>query len=146
MTLGARVDRLCAEVSFNDAGMISDIGRTAVGQFFSVIEDGNSVAGAHHDLHVMLDEHHADAGLLNSTDHANQPAGFGSVQSGGRFIRQDKPRLANKGTRNFKQPLMAIGKASGDHIRRPQQAYEIQCFAGAIRNLPLFLSLPPCAQ
>ena len=71
-TLGARVDRLCAEVSLNDTGMISDIGRTAVGQFFSVIEDGNSIAGTHHDLHVMLNEHHADAGLLNSTDHANQ--------------------------------------------------------------------------
>ena len=91
---------------------------------------------------MVLDEHHGHAGGLDSPDQSNQSTGFRTIQTGGRFIRQDKLRLADEGTRNFKQPLMAIRKASGDHIRRPQQAHEIQCFAGAISNVPFFLSLP----
>src|SRR5450759_3760874 len=89
-TLGSRIDGLRAEIGFNDAGMIPDIGRAAVRQLFPVVENGDAVAGSHHDLYVMLDKHHGDASRLNSTDQADQPAGFRSIQAGCWFVRQNK--------------------------------------------------------
>ena len=121
--------------------MIANVGRAAVRKLLAVIEHGDAVAGAHHHFHVVLDQHDRHAGRLNAPDQADELAGFGAVQAGGRFVRQNQFRLADEGARNFEQPLMPVGQASGDHIRRRQQSHEIERLARAVRNFLFFLPL-----
>ena len=100
--------------------MIADVGRAAISQLFTVIENGNAVAGTHHHFHMVLHQHHGHAGGLDAPDQSNKLAGFRPIETRGRFVGQNQLRLANESARDFEEPLMPIRQASGHSIRGPQ--------------------------
>src|SRR5215469_12277344 len=107
---------LGAQIGFDDAGMVANVRRAAIGELLAVVEDGDAVTGAHHDFHVMLNQHDSDSGRLDTADEANQPSSLGVVQAGRRLVEQHKFRPRDKSARDFEQPLMAVGKTAGDCV------------------------------
>ena len=68
-----------------------------IGQSPSVVEDGNAVAGRHHHVHVVLDQHDCDAGGFDRADQIHEPAALDAIEAGCRFIKQQQRRgLATK--------------------------------------------------
>src|SRR5262245_18061997 len=112
--------------------MIADVGGTTVYELLTVVENGDTIASPHHQLHVVLHKHHRNTGGLNAPDKADELTGFRSVQTGSRLVRQNQFWPANKCARNFEEPLMPVGQASGDDVRQVRQSNKIECFARAI--------------
>src|SRR4029079_12964286 len=54
---GSSILPLRPEIGFDHTRMIAYVGRATAGQFLSVVEDGDAVAGSHHQLHVVLHPH-----------------------------------------------------------------------------------------
>src|SRR5262249_32189431 len=102
---GSSICPFRSEISFDHPRMISNVGRAPVCKLLAIVENGDAVAGAHHNLHVVLDEHHRHAGSLNAADKSDELTGFRSIQAGSRFVRQNKFWSANECTRNFEEPL-----------------------------------------
>ena len=47
---------ILAQVGLDDLGVALNLARAALRDFHAVVEDGDALAAAHHDLHRMLDE------------------------------------------------------------------------------------------
>jgi len=78
---------------------------------FAVIENGDSLANAHHQLHVVLDQPDAHAELVaDETDQLRQIIFLLRVHSCCRLVEQKNPGLGRQRPRDLESPLIAVGK------------------------------------
>src|SRR5919202_683901 len=49
-----------SEIGLDHTRVVLDLLRRSLGDLFAVVEHGDAVRDAHHDLHVMLDQEHGD--------------------------------------------------------------------------------------
>src|SRR5215813_2288826 len=106
------------EIGFDHPRMITNVGGASVCKLLAVIENGDAVASAHHNLHMVLHKHHRHAGSLNAADKADELTCFGSVQTGSGLVRQNQFWSANECARDFEEALMPVGQASGNDVRQ----------------------------
>src|SRR5262249_58846987 len=84
------------EIGFDHPRMITNVGGASVCKLLAVIENGDAVASAHHNLHVVLHKHHRHAGSLNAADKADEPTCLRSVQTRSGPVRQNPFWSANE--------------------------------------------------
>ena len=114
---GSSIRSFRPEIGLDDPRMIADVRGASVCELLAVVENGDAVASPHHNLHVVFHKHHRHAGSLNAADKADELTGFRSVQTGSRLVRQNQFWSANECARNFEEPLMPVGQASGNDVR-----------------------------
>src|SRR5207253_2182948 len=99
------------------------------GDGLAVIQDGNSFADAHDQLHVVFDEQNADLELV--ADEADQLHQFDlllRVHSGGRLVEQQQARLGGQRPRDLEAALIAVGQVFGLKTLFVGEAEELEKF------------------
>src|SRR5258708_31819215 len=107
---------LAAEIDADDLGIVGDGAWRAFGDLDAVIDDDDAIADAHDDAHVMLDQQHGDAALLNSLDHGNEPRPLVGVEPGGRLVEQKETRRGGEGYGDLELALLAIREGVGQGV------------------------------
>ena len=78
----------------------------------------NALAHAHHDRHVVLDEHDRDAELVaQHADLALELARFAAVHAGRGLVEQEQLRAEHQRARDLEPPLRAVRQAAR-HVAR----------------------------
>ena len=82
-----------------------------------MVEDGDPVADAHHDLHVVLDEQDREPEACSElADELGQPPGLLGVHARGRLIEEQQLRFGRQGARDLESPLIAIRQVAGERV------------------------------
>ncbi len=88
---------------------------------------------AHHQLHVVLDQHHRDAGLGHFLDQVVDLGGLGRVEPGGRLVEQQQARLGGQRAGDLEPLQRAVGHGVGigaDIARQPDETHQFCCPVG----------------
>ena len=79
----------------------------------AVVEDGDPVADAHDDPHVVLDEQDGQAELGSQpADEVGQVARLLGVHAGGRLVEQQELRTRGQRSRDLQPALVAVGQVA----------------------------------
>ena len=91
--------------------------RDSVGRPFgddaTEVEDGDAVAQAHDEAHVVFDQENAVAAIADIADFFHQFGLFRRIHAGNRLVEQQQLRFGGKGAGEFKLTLVTIGKIVG---------------------------------
>src|SRR4051794_31262019 len=102
------------EVRGNDRWIGADARRVALGKSLSVVEDMDSIAGAHDHVHVVLDEEYAaPEGLAHLRDSREKVGPLIIVQPRRRLTQQQDPRLECDCACTPPPPLVAVRHRTG---------------------------------
>ena len=100
--------------------MPADLGRRAVRQTPAVVEHRDAVAGRHHHVHVMLDQHDGHAASPGSPGSARRGGGFRRVETGGRLVEQQQLGLRHERAGDL--DAAAACRAAASRPRPPRRA------------------------
>ena len=79
------------------------------GDLDAEVEHHDVVADVHHEVHVVLDEQHADAPIVGEAAHeVRQLGGLGVAESGRRLVEQQHARLGGDRARDGQQPALTV--------------------------------------
>ena len=107
----------CPEIGFDHLRIALHFRRRSFGDLHAVIEHGNLVGDAHHDLHVVLDQQDRQIEILaHPVDEPGHLRRLVRVHAGRRFIQQQQLRLAGQRPRDLQAPLIAIGEILRRHV------------------------------
>src|ERR1051325_860342 len=99
---GSSICPLRPEIGFDHPRMVANVGGASVCKLLAVVEDGDAVAGPHHNFHMVLHKHHGHTGSLDAADKTDELTGLCSVQAGGWLVRQNQFGSAHECARDFK--------------------------------------------
>ena len=103
-------------------GSAHDLGR-ALGDLLAVVEDGDPVADAHDDAHVVLDEQDRQPSSSRMRPiSAVIVARLDGVHARRRLVEQQQLRLAGQRARDLQPPLVAVGQVAGQLVLAAPQA------------------------
>ena len=64
------------------------VSRFSLGYFHPVVHHQDIIGNLHHDGHVVLNQHHGDAGIAYLADQLANPFRFTNVQAGSRLVEK----------------------------------------------------------
>ena len=104
-----------------------DLVRGALGDLLAVVEHRDSLADAHDDFHVVLDEQHGESELLlDESDQLHQLDFLGRVHPGGRFVEQEQLWPCGERANDFEPALIAVGQRTAGRIALCRQTKDLQ--------------------
>ena len=128
-------------------GVAAHLSGAAVGQPAAEVEDGDPVAQAHDDPHVVLDEQHRLAQLVpDAPDEPHEAVALGFVHARRRLVQQHQLGLGGQGPGDLQPPLPAVGQVRGPHVPDVVQLHELQQFQGPGPGFGLLLRGTPGAE
>ena len=111
------------EVRLDHALVRLDLGRRALGDLLAVLEHGEALGDAHHDLHVVLDQQHGQPLLVaHATDERREVGRLLRVHPGRRLVEQQQLRVGRERPRDLEPPLVAVGQRARLLLVAPRQA------------------------
>ena len=113
-----------AEIGAQDRRVAPDRGRCPPRDRAPGIHDEDMVGDAHHQRHVVLDQHHRDAAVGDPADQPGQPVGVGPRQAGGRLVEEQHCRAAGERPGDLHEPPVDVGQLGGRAVERPPVADE----------------------
>ena len=108
---------------------LRDYLRVRRGLGFTLQQDGNALADAHDDCHVVLDEEHADA-AAQALDERNDGLRFLRAHAGHRLIEQHELRMRGERKPDFQRPLEVEPHPANIHYLRTKQQKLGHLFSG----------------
>ena len=97
----------CAEIGFDDTGIVLHDIRTVAGDDLAVIEHGDRIGQRHDQIDMVFDQQDRDAQPGNPADHGFEIVDLLRRQSGGGFVEQQQARLASQRTRDLEPALQS---------------------------------------
>ncbi len=131
-----------AEVGLDDPGVALDLGRRALDQLAALDEDGDPVAQAEDEPHVVLDDRDGDAPVADAADQVGGRPRLGRVHPRPRLVEEQDPGLAGQGPGDLQPALVAVGQVAGQGVALPPQPDERQQLVGLLARLPLLAAEP----
>ena len=98
------------------------MGRRTFGDLAAVVEHDDFVGDAHDQAHIMLDEQQRDPRVPQAQQQLAQLDFLGVVQSRGRLIEEQDPRLHREASRNLQQPPLPESKRFDVLVRQMREA------------------------
>src|SRR5581483_3533321 len=92
---GGLVCGLAAEICLEHGGVLLDLCRRAGGDHTAEVEDGDAVADRHHEIHVVLDQHHCDL-VPQGADQFRQLGHLGAGEAAGRLVEEQQLRIGDQ--------------------------------------------------
>src|SRR5208337_5481031 len=118
-----------SQIGLNDAGVLPDFIRPALGDRFAEIEYFHALADVHHHPHVVFYQPDRQLEFVsNPPDHFYEPADFTGVHPGGRFIEQKELGPKRQGATNFHTALKPVGEVFRKFecvLPKPQQIHDL---------------------
>ena len=106
-----------AEVGLDDAVVVADLLGQPLGDLLAVVEHGDVLGHAHHDLHVVLDQEDGQPALVAQGGHElGQPRGLVGVHAGGGLVEQQQRRVAGQRAGDLDAALVAVGEVDRDLV------------------------------
>src|SRR5438093_1353365 len=128
-----------AEVSLDHLGMALDLGRRTFGDAHTVVEHGDAVGDAHHDLHVVLDQEYRQLELApERADQRGEVLGLARVHPRRRLVEQQQARLGGERARDLQAPLIAVRQVAREVLRLAVEADEREQLARPFPRPRLF--------
>jgi hypothetical protein len=106
--------------------------RLAFGQLAPVVEHDDVLRHLHHQLHVVLDQHHGDAARRGAADELLDLVRLVRVQSRRRLIQQQQPRLGGERARDLEALERAVRQAVGARVRPARETHGVEEGAGGL--------------
>jgi hypothetical protein len=128
-----------AKVGFADRRILPDLHRDALRNNPASVEHNDMIRNAHHQLHVVFDQHHANPGLGNLSQQLAEALGVLRSQASSRLIQQEHPRLCRQGPGDFHHSRVDMGEPRRRAIQRPIVPDESQEALGKLYTLALAL-------
>src|SRR5260370_42581604 len=82
-----------SEIGRDDVRMRLDLVRRAFGDLPAEVEHHNALRDLHYQAHVVLDQQHRDAAVVDAQDGVRERLRFFRVEAGGGLVEQQQPRL-----------------------------------------------------
>ena len=101
-----------AEVGLDHLLVLLHLGGRALGDLLAVVEHGEPVAQAHHQLHVVLDQQDGAAVLADLVDQLAQHQLLARVHAGGGFVERDQLGVGRQCARDLEPALVAVAECS----------------------------------
>src|SRR5215471_18581866 len=106
-----------SQVGGDDGGVAPYLCRGALGDLSPVVEDGDAVAQAHDEPHIVLDQEERGAIGADSLEQASQFRGLGRVHPRCGLGEGEQPGLRCQSARELEAPLVAVGQRPGELLR-----------------------------
>ncbi|CAN4001764.1 IMPACT family member yigZ, partial [Dysosmobacter welbionis] len=95
----------------DDALIVLDLRRCAVGNQLAEVQHIDPVGDVHDQVHVVLDQKHRQAELrADLPDEGRQLVGLLGVHARSRFVQQQQLRIRGQGPGDLQPPLLAVGQ------------------------------------
>src|SRR5688500_5114360 len=121
--MAAVFQRARAEVGLDDTRIFLDLGGCAFSDFAAVVEYRDAFANAHHDAHLVFDQHYCCVEVVaDATDERDHRRALLGVHPGGRLIEQKQSGSSRKGAGYLQPALVAVGQVPGDDVFAVGQA------------------------
>jgi hypothetical protein len=92
--------------------------RCADGQSLAGIEHDDAARDLHDQFHVVLDHHHADAGIGDPGQQLREHGLVFARQAGGRFVQQQHIGIGGQRASDFHQAAIDVGQVGAGDIER----------------------------
>ena len=104
---------MLSKINFAHFFIINDFVWLAAGQHGAVADDVGAVANTECFAHIVIGDQHANAAILQKCDDFLNVHDRNRVDTGERFVEQDKARISCQSARDFDTPAFATGQADG---------------------------------
>src|SRR5262245_20688188 len=143
-TLGlrARCPLAAAEIGFDDAGVLLDVGGAPLGNLLPVVEHGDVVGDLHDHAHVVLDEEDGEAEVAHQlAQESHETARFSLGHARGGLVEEEERGLRSESAADLEPALIAVGQVARDLVGTVAQADHVEELRGT-RPEPPLLALP----
>ena len=114
----------------DDLLVVGDLLRQAVGDQLAVVQHVDAVGDVHDHVHVVLDQQHRVADLLQVADEAQQLHALRRVHAGGGLVQQQELCIRGHRAGDLHLALLAVGQALGVAVDVLAQADGVQNLDG----------------
>src|SRR4051794_7151948 len=139
---------LLPEVGLDDALVLAHFLRQPLGDLLAVVEHGDPLGHAHHDLHVVLDQKDRESALVAELLHErSELRRLLRVHAGGGLVEQQHLRVGRERARDLEPALVAVRQVDRDLIEhRLTQAHVGELLARLLVRALLLAPLPGRTQ
>ena len=101
----------------------------------AAVEHDDLLGDLHHEAHVVLHDHHGDAGVAHAEQRLHELARLGGVEARGRLVQQQQPRARRQGARDLDEAADAGGQVRRRRLHPLLDADEAQQPAGLLARV-----------
>src|SRR5215470_20404238 len=130
-------DLVRPEVGPDHLGVPLDRAGRALGDRAAIVEHDDAVAEPHDQVHVVLDQEHAQPARADALDEPHQPLGLDRVEPGRRLVQQQHRWIGGEGHREPEEPLLAAREIAREGVRLVAETDEVEDRPGALAEPPL---------
>src|SRR6266404_3063756 len=131
-----------AQVGLDHARVPLHLGGPALGDFLSVVQDGDVVGDLHDHPHVVLDEQEGEVALLDEApQQGHQAPGLALGHARGRLVQEQQRGIRGERPGQLEAPLLAVGQVAGQLVRLVAQPGHREQLR-ALLPLPLLVGAP----
>src|SRR4051812_1039711 len=111
LTSSSAMSALLAQVGLDHARVLADLCRLPLRDLLAVVEHGDALGNAHHDLHVVLDQQDREAALVaRALNEAGERGGLLWIPPGGGLAKQRWGGSRGQRGSAPPPPLVAVGE------------------------------------
>ena len=125
------IRRGVAEVGSDHLRVAAHLCHRSGGEHSTLVEDGEAVAGRHHERHVVLDHHHREAPFVGQPPHdTGELGGLDLVEPRRRFVEQEDGWSGGDRPGNGHQTTLAVRQFRGlgiENIGEPELVHHRPC-------------------